>query len=106
MGITTSMERRERLVFPYRLVLRHDDGTTETLDDEHLPIGVPDSRAEIHLADHRPRRWEVERVEHERDFVPTESELAADPSIRLGTIYLRPARRRRPTWLVRLLQKS
>lgn len=82
-----TVAERERLVFPYRLVLRHADGTIETLDPALLPMPVEnDQGMDLRVSDVDPAVWKVERIVEERDSVPTEREFGADPTIRLGTV--------------------
>ncbi len=80
-----------RLVFPYRVVLQHEDGRSEVFEDEMGFVLGEGMGVTFRRGDATPRYWVVERVEFEReDHVPTEPELEADPSIRCGTAYLRP----------------
>jgi hypothetical protein len=46
--------------------------------------------ARVEFLEYEPQEWRVERIEDEREFVPTESEVAEDPSIQGGIAYLRP----------------
>jgi len=82
-------------VFPMTLVLHHGDGREETFDPEMLPLPVPmpdEADWTLTLSDVVPAEWTPISVEYnDEQTVPTASQSDADPTIRLGTVHLRPA---------------
>ncbi len=114
MQTASGPQNGNRLVFPYRIVLQHEDGSCETMDPvlPGLPLEIGDS---LFLTDgekgiveknlirmfepnlvsdssqETPGSWIVERIE-EGDSVITESAFELNPAFRCGTAYCRPAK--------------
>jgi len=88
---TRSVLREDPFAFPYRLVLQHPHGTVATLDPEFLPLPIDRNPGITLTLGEIAGFWQVERIEDEADFAFRESEFAADPTRRMGTVYPRQA---------------
>lgn len=77
------------LVFPYRAVLHHSDGSVEVIDPLMLPVPVHVTDSATLSIGSTTGIWRVATLEDERDHVLTADEFENQPSYRLATVHLR-----------------
>lgn len=79
------------MLFPYRLVLRYSNTSTEAVDLAWAENELDADPAHNFRFERLPGRWTVERIEDRKDETITDHLLEQDPGLRKGTAYCRPA---------------